>query len=72
MSDAEVVERLRHICTDADPTKLYRSFTKIGQGCVCPCVPYESWRADGLDAVLLVVSTRRIKWAQIFRLQLSR
>lgn len=32
LSDAEVIERLNGICTDADPTKLYRSFTKIGQG----------------------------------------
>jgi p21-activated kinase 1 len=34
ISDAEVVERLKTICTDADPTKLYRSLVKIGQGCV--------------------------------------
>lgn len=27
-----VVERLKEICTDADPTKLYRSLVKIGQG----------------------------------------
>ena len=33
VSDAEVVERLKTICTDADPTKLYRSLVKIGQGC---------------------------------------
>ena len=32
MSDADVVDRLKQICTDADPTKLYRSLTKIGQG----------------------------------------
>ncbi|RUS14059.1 hypothetical protein BC937DRAFT_94410 [Endogone sp. FLAS-F59071] len=30
--DAEVVERLKAICTDADPTKLYRNMVKIGQG----------------------------------------
>ena len=33
MKDAEVIERLKEICTDADPTKLYRSLVKIGQGC---------------------------------------
>lgn len=27
-----VVQRLKEICTDADPTKLYRSLVKIGQG----------------------------------------
>ena len=32
MENAEVLERLREICTDADPTKLYRSLVKIGQG----------------------------------------
>jgi p21-activated kinase 1 len=32
MSDADVIERLKAICTDADPTKLYRSLVKIGQG----------------------------------------
>ena len=32
MEDAQVIERLREICTDADPTKLYRSLVKIGQG----------------------------------------
>lgn len=34
ISDEEVVRRLEAICTDADPTKLYRSLVKIGQGCV--------------------------------------
>ncbi|GAA6017315.1 hypothetical protein JCM11491_000626 [Sporobolomyces phaffii] len=29
---ADVVERLKAICTDADPTKLYRNLVKIGQG----------------------------------------
>jgi p21-activated kinase 1 len=28
----DVVARLKAICTDADPTKLYRSLVKIGQG----------------------------------------
>lgn len=28
----QVVARLKEICTDADPTKLYRSLVKIGQG----------------------------------------
>lgn len=32
LKDAEVVARLQAICTDADPTKLYRSLVKIGQG----------------------------------------
>ncbi|KAG9306077.1 hypothetical protein G9A89_015981 [Geosiphon pyriformis] len=29
---ADVIERLKAICTDADPTKLYRNLVKIGQG----------------------------------------
>ncbi|CAO1631619.1 unnamed protein product [Parajaminaea phylloscopi] len=32
MKDADVIARLQAICTDADPTKLYRSLVKIGQG----------------------------------------
>ena len=32
INDAQVIERLKAICTDADPTKLYRSLHKIGQG----------------------------------------
>jgi len=32
MKDSEVIARLQAICTDADPTKLYRSLVKIGQG----------------------------------------
>lgn len=32
MKDAEVIEKLKTICTDADPTKLYRDFDKIGAG----------------------------------------
>ena len=30
--DAEVIAKLRTICTDGDPTLLYRNLTKIGQG----------------------------------------
>lgn len=30
--EANIIRRLQVICTDADPTKLYKSFTKIGQG----------------------------------------
>lgn len=30
--NADVVARLKAICTDADPTKLYRNLQKIGQG----------------------------------------
>lgn len=30
--DAEIVAGLQEICTDADPTKLYRNMLKIGQG----------------------------------------
>jgi p21-activated kinase 1 len=30
--DAEIVADLKAICTDADPTKLYRNMLKIGQG----------------------------------------
>ena len=31
-NDADVVKRLQQICTDADPTRLYRNLVKIGQG----------------------------------------
>jgi p21-activated kinase 1 len=30
--DHDIVKRLQAICTDADPTRLYRSLVKIGQG----------------------------------------
>lgn len=30
--EQSIIRRLQVICTDADPTKLYKSFTKIGQG----------------------------------------
>ena len=30
--DTEIIKRLRQICTDADPTKLYRNLVKIGAG----------------------------------------
>ncbi|KAG6909023.1 Serine/threonine-protein kinase smu1 [Tephrocybe rancida] len=30
--DEDIVKRLKQICTDADPTRLYRSLVKIGQG----------------------------------------
>ncbi|GAA5852294.1 hypothetical protein JCM8547_006727 [Rhodosporidiobolus lusitaniae] len=30
--DSDIVARLKAICTDADPTKLYRNLVKIGQG----------------------------------------
>uniref|UniRef100_V5EYI6 non-specific serine/threonine protein kinase n=2 Tax=Kalmanozyma brasiliensis (strain GHG001) TaxID=1365824 RepID=V5EYI6_KALBG len=32
IKDSEVIAKLQAICTDADPTKLYRSLQKIGQG----------------------------------------
>ncbi|BFZ59763.1 Serine/threonine-protein kinase smu1 [Saitoella coloradoensis] len=32
MKDEEVVARLKAICTEGDPTKLYRNLVKIGQG----------------------------------------
>lgn len=32
VSSQEVIRRLQAICTDADPTKLYRNLIKIGQG----------------------------------------
>lgn len=32
--EGDIIKRLQAICTDADPTKLYRSLVKIGQGCV--------------------------------------
>jgi p21-activated kinase 1 len=30
--DAQIIADLKAICTDADPTKLYRNMVKIGQG----------------------------------------
>ncbi|THH15267.1 hypothetical protein EW146_g5181 [Bondarzewia mesenterica] len=30
--EADIVKRLQQICTDADPTRLYRNLSKIGQG----------------------------------------
>ncbi|KDQ61409.1 hypothetical protein JAAARDRAFT_171600 [Jaapia argillacea MUCL 33604] len=30
--EADIIKRLQAICTDADPTKLYRNLVKIGQG----------------------------------------
>ena len=32
INDADIVKRLQQICTDADPTRLYRNLVKIGQG----------------------------------------
>ena len=32
--EADIVKRLQQICTDADPTKLYRNLVKIGAGYV--------------------------------------
>ena len=32
VKDEDVVRRLQQICTDADPTKLYRNLVRIGQG----------------------------------------
>lgn len=32
--EEDIVKRLQAICTDADPTRLYRSLVKIGQGYV--------------------------------------
>lgn len=32
VKDAQVIADLQAICTDADPTKLYRNMIKIGQG----------------------------------------
>ena len=41
--DPDIVERLKAICTDADPTKLYRNLVKIGQGYVA-FVPFvDGW-----------------------------
>lgn len=31
-NEADIVKRLQQICTDADPTRLYRNLVKIGQG----------------------------------------
>lgn len=32
MKDAEVIAKLRTICTESDPTLIYRNMRKIGQG----------------------------------------
>ena len=42
--EADIVKRLQQICTDADPTKLYRNLVKIGAGCVV--VPFRLDRHD--------------------------
>jgi p21-activated kinase 1 len=31
-NDVDIISRLQQICTDADPTRLYRNLVKIGQG----------------------------------------
>ena len=31
-NSVDIIERLKAICTDADPTKIYRNLVKIGQG----------------------------------------
>ena len=31
-TDADIIKRLQQICTDADPSRLYRNLVKIGQG----------------------------------------
>lgn len=33
--EEDIVRRLQQICTDADPTRLYRNLVKIGQGYAC-------------------------------------
>lgn len=38
--NADVIARLNAICTDADPTKLFRNLVKVGQGFVPPCFFY--------------------------------
>jgi p21-activated kinase 1 len=35
-NEADIVDRLQQICTNADPTRLYRNLVKIDQGYVCP------------------------------------
>ena len=30
--EMDIVKRLQQICTDADPTRLYRNLVRIGQG----------------------------------------
>jgi p21-activated kinase 1 len=32
IKDAQVIQELEAICTDADPTKIYRNMVKVGQG----------------------------------------
>jgi hypothetical protein len=34
IKEVDIVKRLQAICTDADPTRLYRNLVKIGQGSV--------------------------------------
>jgi p21-activated kinase 1 len=50
-NDADIVKRLQQICTDADPTRLYRNLVKIGQG--------SAHRNSHFVAVLLTFSLLR-------------
>lgn len=67
MKDAEVIERLKEICTDADPTKLYRSLVKIGQGCASGLISTtDVLIKDWSRTVPPAVSTQHTKSAPIY------
>lgn len=63
--DSDIVERLKAICTDADPTKLYRNLVKIGQGLVGFGEFLDSILTSSFLAVLPAVSTLLIKLERI-------
>lgn len=48
-NDPDIVERLKAICTDADPTKLYRNLVKIGQGRVASLYISPSYYTDAFE-----------------------
>lgn len=62
----DVVARLQAICTDADPTKLYRNLVKIGQGLV------HDARLLLTDVALPAECILLINWGPMFRSPSSR
>jgi p21-activated kinase 1 len=71
--EVDIVKRLQQICTDADPTKLYRNLVKIGQGWVI-YFPFYGLRVNiyFLLVVRREVCIPPIKWARMCQLLLSK
>lgn len=58
--EEDIVKRLQQICTDADPTKLYRNLVRIGQGCVFSFILQ-------LRPMLIYIAFQR-KWRRLHRI----